>query len=156
MAKVLLIEPEKCVGCKVCELVCAYGSDEEFNPGKSKIKSFSFPFELIFIPVNCLHCTESYCLDACPAGAISRNAETGAVTVNEERCIGCKMCVMSCPFGNMGYNGEIAAKCNLCEGEPRCVSFCTGEALKYVEADDFILARKREAAEKWKKSIQGS
>ena len=60
----------------------------------------------------------------CPTGAIGRDAATDAVLISLERCIGCKMCMMVCPFGNIQSNGakEPVVKCDLCGGEPS-VSF---------------------------------
>jgi Fe-S-cluster-containing hydrogenase component 2 len=81
----------------------------------------------------------------CPKKAISRDEELGRVVIDYDQCIGCKMCVMACPFGAMSVDleEEQVIKCDLCSGEPTCVRFCDAKALKYVEADVAHLEKKR-------------
>ena len=72
-------------------------------------------------------------------GAMHRDEETGAVLCDEDRCVGCWMCVMVCPFGAIQRNlvgNKVASKCDLCYGEemPVCVANCPNEALTFVDA----------------------
>ena len=89
-------------------------------------------------------------------GAIGRDGGTDAVIISVERCIGCKMCMMVCPFGNIQSNGahEPVVKCDLCGGEPECVLFCPTNALQYLPADKFTLARKKRIAEKFRSILE--
>lgn len=76
--------------------------------------------------------------------------------VNYDRCIGCKTCVVVCPFGAVGFD-HVAGKiisCDLCDGDPVCVRFCETEALQYVDASEVNKKRQREAAEKLYESMR--
>jgi carbon-monoxide dehydrogenase iron sulfur subunit len=74
------------------------------------------------------------------SGAMYRDKETGAVLCNEDKCVGCWMCIMVCPFGVISRSSDkkIASKCDLCMGEdiPVCVKNCPNEALKYEDSKD--------------------
>jgi Fe-S-cluster-containing dehydrogenase component len=86
----------------------------------------------------------------CPAGAISRSEATGALEIDQERCVGCKMCLMACPFGApvvLPATGKMT-KCDLCQGDPECVKFCPEGALEYAEADRAAADKRRAVARK--------
>ncbi len=90
--------------------------------------------DLIFQALTCQQCDKPYCMYVCPTGAINRNNETGALTINYDRCIGCRMCMAGCPFGAMRYDPDRRQvfKCELCEGDPQCVKFCPTDALQFL------------------------
>ena len=70
--------------------------------------------------MQCRHCEDAPCLEACITGAMHRDEETGAVLCDEDKCVGCWMCVMVCPFGAIQRNvsgRKAASKCDLCYGE---------------------------------------
>ena len=101
--------------------------------------------------ILCQQCEEPWCAAICPSGAISKGTDalSGAtvVTVSEEKCVGCKMCMLACPYGNIVVRAEgHAEKCDLCGGDPQCVKFCPRGALKFVEVDDSIRERKQKLA----------
>jgi len=75
-------------------------------------------------------------LVACPVEAITISA-VGAKVVQEDMCVGCKLCTIACPYGTIFYNPDTAKafKCNLCEGSPACAEACPTAAIEYVEAD---------------------
>ena len=158
MTKILQMDYEKCTGCKNCELACSLKHSGELNPLRSRIHNFVFLEEGFNIAITCLQCDEPFCAEVCPANAIVRNETTGAVVVLEERCVGCKMCLLACPFGNVAYYSLEAkvAKCDLCEGEPECVAFCTTGALEYTEAEDITISKKRAFSEKLKEAYKGT
>jgi len=88
--------------------------------------------------LQCRHCDDAPCLEACLTGAMYRDPKTGAVLAHEEKCVGCWMCIMVCPFGIISRTGEgkkVISKCNLCEGEetPVCVKNCPNEAIVFEE-----------------------
>jgi Fe-S-cluster-containing hydrogenase component 2 len=84
-------------------------------------------------------------MEACPTKAISRNESTGAMTVDEEACVGCRICNMACPIGGISVDpvSNIAFKCELCEGDPECVKYCDSEAISYVSLDKLDSSMKR-------------
>ncbi|MGE5485500.1 MAG: 4Fe-4S dicluster domain-containing protein [Ignavibacteriales bacterium] len=145
MKKLLVIDQEKCTLCKRCELVCSLKHEGECRPAKARVNVASFPDDFFWMPVTCQQCDEPVCKEVCPAGAISANEASGAVEINEDKCIGCRMCVMACPFGAMSYSaaGEVAVKCDLCGGEPECALFCPSGAIEYKEADEAYISRRR-------------
>lgn len=148
--KVLLIDVDKCTGCRICELACSYIHENVFNPLKSRISIISWRREGIDIPMVCQQCDIPLCQDVCPTGAISRDADTWAMVVDETKCIGCRMCIMACPFGGISLHPEKHAviKCDLCEGDPACVKYCPVGAIKYERLNKVGLARRRAGAER--------
>jgi Fe-S-cluster-containing hydrogenase component 2 len=84
----------------------------------------------------------------CPTGALHRESAVAPVLLEEQLCIGCRMCIMACPFGAIGLylHGEKGAivKCDLCQGDPQCVRFCEPSALKFVRRDQ-VGSAKRDA-----------
>ncbi|MCX6011003.1 MAG: 4Fe-4S dicluster domain-containing protein [Chloroflexi bacterium] len=145
MGKVYVKE-EVCIGCHLCEVYCQM----EHSHSKDLIKAFKVetPRPLprlrveakkpVFLSVRCQHCDEAPCIYACLTGALRQSPGSSAVSVDEERCVGCWACILVCPFGAIRQDvgrGKIA-KCDLCGGKdmPLCVINCPNEALVYVEA----------------------
>ena len=148
MLKSLQIEPEKCTGCLQCELACSYQATGKFNPAKSRIRVFTFHEEGRFVPYTCTQCAEAWCLHTCPVEAITLNAATGAKEIATDRCVGCKVCTIACPFGTVNYDPDThkVSKCDLCGGDPECARACPTNAIVYVAAGDTGLARMRSHA----------
>ena len=149
-AKVLKIDYEKCTGCRLCELVCAVRHDHVSNPARSRIRVVKWEDEGIYVPMTCQQCEDAPCLNACPAKAISHNEQLGRVEVDYELCIGCRTCVSVCPFGAMHFDtiGRRVIKCDLCDGDPQCVRFCEVQCIRFVDAGDVSLQKKKEAAQR--------
>ncbi len=133
----LTMDVTKCVVCRNCEYACAFRQVGDFDRNKSNIRVEYYPEVNICLPMTCLHCDDTWCLEVCPAAAISRNEATGAVEINGKRCVGCKICSLSCPFGNIyfDHDNQISHKCDLCQGEPNCVKFCISGALQYTTGE---------------------
>ena len=150
MSKLLVVNPEKCVGCRTCELMCSFGRIGEFNPRRSAVTVMNYEAALTSVPVMCMQCDEACCLKVCPVGAITRD-ETGVVTKNGDKCIVCKMCVSACPLGNISYSPSERKvfKCELCGGDPRCAKFCNSGAIQFVDPSE-IPDRKKAVAERFK------
>ena len=148
MGKVLMINYEKCTGCRLCELVCAVMHDGISNPARSRIKVMKWEAEGLYIPMSCQQCQDAPCMNVCPVKAITRDEELGRVMVDYDVCIGCRTCVAVCPFGAMSFNtiDRKVFKCDLCDGEPQCVRFCEVGAIDFVEMDDVSIFKKRDAA----------
>jgi len=148
MDKALMINHEKCTGCRLCELVCAVKHDGISNPTRSRIKVMKWEMEGLYIPMSCQQCEDAPCENGCPVGAISRNETLNRVEVDQQICIGCRTCVSVCPFGAMTFNAidRQVIKCDLCDGDPQCVRFCDVKAVEYVPATDVSIVKKRDAA----------
>jgi Fe-S-cluster-containing hydrogenase component 2 len=150
MAKVLAITPEKCTGCRLCELVCSVFHDGVSNAARSRIKVVKWEQEGLYIPMSCQQCQDAPCMLVCPVKAISRDEQLSRVMVNHDICIGCRSCVAVCPFGAMNFSviDRKNFKCDLCDGDPQCVRSCDMKAVDYVDADRVSIAKKRAAAGK--------
>ena len=148
MEKVIVVEPERCTGCKVCEFVCSLHHENEINPTKARIHVMSWEQEGIDIPMICQQCQDAPCQAVCPTSAIYRSEDTGAMLISDEKCIGCRMCINACPFGAPTVNADTrqVIKCDLCSGEPLCVAFCEPRALQYVPAAKGAMQKQRKAA----------
>jgi len=149
MAKMLKVDFEKCTGCRACEMVCSLVHTGECNPLKSNIRNININNEY-FLSIMCFQCDDPPCAKTCPVNAIQKNFETGLVTVDEEKCVGCKLCVLACPFGNMGFSREMhhPFKCDLCGGDPQCIAYCSTKAITFVNIDDEILKKNTDLAER--------
>jgi carbon-monoxide dehydrogenase iron sulfur subunit len=150
MSKVLFVEPEKCTGCRSCELICSFTHTGEFNPLHSCISVVAFEKIGFSFPAVCQQCSVAACVAVCPVGAISKD-ENGAMIVNHSICLRCKMCTIACPFGATFYDAEndFILKCDLCGGDPQCVKYCTSGAITYREANTANLSKRRSTAEKF-------
>ena len=150
MEKVLMINFEKCTGCRQCELVCSVSHEGVSNPSKSRINIVKWESEGLYIPVSCQQCEDAPCMTICPVNAIQRDQDLNYVKIDYDSCIGCRACISACPFGAMNFNtgAKKVFKCDLCEGEPNCVKFCEVEAVEFVDADRVSSIKKREAAQK--------
>jgi len=150
MAKALYIDYQKCTGCRLCELVCAVKHDGFSNPARSRIRVIKWEAEGLYVPMSCQQCEDAPCLNVCPVKAISRDEDLGLVMVDYDMCIGCRSCVVVCPFGAMSFNviDRKVFKCDLCDGDPQCVRFCEEKAVDFVEVDDVSILKKRDAAQK--------
>jgi Fe-S-cluster-containing hydrogenase component 2 len=153
MAKALYIDHEKCTGCRLCELVCAVKHDGMSNPARARIKVMKWEQEGIYVPISCQQCQDAPCMNICPAKAISRDLELSRVTVDYDKCIGCRFCVAVCPFGAMSFNviDRKVFKCDLCDGDPQCVRFCDRKAVDFVSPDEVSVDKRRTAAERLSK-----
>ena len=152
----LLIDLERCTGCKSCEAACK--TEHRLGPGEYRNKVvWASELEqagLAFLTLSCQHCTRPACLRACPVNpkAISKDPITGIVRVDESRCTGCGECVMACPYSAMGYDaeGHHAVKCDLCtdrraEGEKTtaCASVCPTQAIRFGRREDLLAEAKQ-------------
>ena len=152
----ITMDVSKCVVCRNCEYACAYRQSGDFDRENSNIRVEYYDDAKICFPMTCLHCDDTWCLEVCPAAAIHRNETTGAVEIKSDRCVGCKMCVLACPFGNIYFDHEhqISRKCDMCQGEPNCVKFCISGALQYTPVEAKY-QNNREIFQRFIHSLQG-
>lgn len=151
-SQTMLIDLDRCTRCDDCVRACAATHDN--NPRFIR----QGPQHGRFMIANaCMHCLDPVCMIGCPTGAIGRDAEAGAVTINDRTCIGCGTCASSCPYSNIRLveirdeqGGRIldrqtqlpivkATKCDLCVenlGGPACQRACPHDALVRIDISD--------------------
>ena len=156
LQKILLCDPEKCVGCRNCMLACSfYHETGEFNLARSRISIIEDSSGRNVQKV-CLQCSFPPCAEICPVEAIARNEKTGAMIVNYDICIGCKMCITACPLGaiTMDPKTECVIKCDLCGGDPMCVKYCNYEAISFVDIDNIVIKKGELTTKKFSKILE--
>lgn len=156
MAKMIMIHPDRCVGCKTCVAACAFEKEGSQRLEAARVHVFDFKWEGVSVPMLCYHCSDASCVSVCPTGAMHRNPVTALVEYDASRCIRCKMCSMACPFGNCVYDSmtDSILKCNVCEGDPACVKVCPADALEFVEDTASTSSRQKNYASKLKDAVQ--
>lgn len=142
MNRFIMANSQQCIGCRACEVACVMAhngeqhvlSERHFHPRITVLRSGARTS-----PITCHHCENAPCAQSCPNGAISKNHDS--VQVNQQKCIGCKACVVACPFGTMEIivtplnNGSVKAtahKCDLCVQRPQgpaCIENCPADVL---------------------------
>lgn len=155
--KVIGVHLDRCTGCKTCELYCA---TERGSSGKrllAAVQESILPQSRIRVegnyqaplPIQCRHCLQAPCLDACLTGALVRDEKTGLVIIRDDRCIGCWTCTAFCPYGVIfpWPERKIALKCDRCAymENPVCIDVCPTRALELVEPEriEELLREKR-------------
>lgn len=147
----------RCTGCKTCELACKdyknLSKDISFrkvydyeggtwNPcGSGAFECSSFVYH---VSMSCNHCDNPACVSVCPTGAMHKDAQSGLVSVNEGRCIGCGYCHMACPYNSPKVDRQLghSVKCDGCaarvsEGKaPICVEACPLRALEFGPVEE--------------------
>ncbi|MBE0431584.1 MAG: 4Fe-4S dicluster domain-containing protein [Dehalococcoidia bacterium] len=140
------VNQTRCTGCFTCVVACRDWHDVPAGPASwirvKTIEKGRYPDVFVaFLPVTCYHCRQPACVDACPAGAISKRDQDGVVTVDRELCLGsdkCQLCLEACPYDAPQFGPEQDAtmqKCDLCldrlakGGKPVCVDACPMWAL---------------------------
>lgn len=153
----LQFDPMLCAGCGYCEIACAQFHEGDAGvthrnrfTAKPLIKSMGvspisanapgFPQPIAMATFAdfstnefCQQCDSPECLDACPENAIFVDSKTGARVVDEAKCVGCGDCVDACQFDMIHLNPETdkAYKCDLCGGDPQCVTWCPTNAITF-------------------------
>ncbi len=177
--KAILFDSSRCSACRGCQVACKMWNnlpstlEKNGNPWTG---SYQSPMNLngdtrLLISFNeeaggdkgvmwsfgrrsCQHCTDAPCATVCPGGALAKDEETGFVSVDESKCVGCQYCKSACPFDVPRYHGP-NSKINKCTGcldrveqgmQPACVTTCQPEALKFGDREEMLaIARERVA-----------
>lgn len=162
MPKGVLVDLTRCIGCRGCQVAC-----KQWNELPAESTSFESSYENPpalkwntytkvrfvegeengtsfwgFIKTQCMHCKEPACASACLVGALKKSSE-GPVTYDKGKCIGCRYCMLACPFHIPTFEWDKALpliqKCTFCadrisEGKtPSCVKTCPSQALQFGE-----------------------
>ncbi|EKS6649939.1 4Fe-4S dicluster domain-containing protein [Enterobacter hormaechei] len=138
MNRFIMADSEKCIGCRTCEVACMVSHQNDATPGAVTSRIRVVKGDTFTTAVGCHQCEDAPCANVCPTQAIHRTA--GAWLVEQARCIGCKSCMVACPFGAMQVrlveDRVQALKCDLCvhrEGGPACVEACPTHALRCID-----------------------
>ena len=146
MPKVLSIDYDRCNGCEICALHCSFAKTGTFNPSRSRVHIMGWEEKGLFVPSMCVHCEEPPCIPACPEEAISKDSETGIVSIDYDKCIDHLTCIPACPFGALTTDpveGRVI-ECDLCGGDPICAKVCPIGVIQFVETDKLDLVKWRE------------
>ena len=151
------INLHRCIGCRTCSISCKMENgvadgllrmrvlnDEERLV--YDVPQGSYPaLTMTWTPVPCQHCDGAPCVAACPQKGATYKRDDGIVLVDEEKCIGCGLCVEACPYGARQLDEEAKKvdKCTLCAhrldaglGTTMCQISCPGRALAVGDVDD--------------------
>ena len=123
-------DPDKCIGCNVCEYICSLEKEKTFNPVKSRIRALRLD-SLSNVAMTCRVCKNAPCVKACPEDALTQSTANGTITVDEEKCDGCGWCIETCEYGAIMLHPDKrkAVICDTCSGDPKCVQWCPESAL---------------------------
>ena len=176
-----------CIGCQACMIACAKAHSPAGSPENGQTtgtmaagRTFQSRITLVrtaevTVPVQCRHCENSPCANVCPGDAIVQKGVR--IDVVEKNCMGCKSCMLACPYGAIQVAGDgfgreqqaegllektgqdtlhVVVKCDLCfdHGSPACVKICPAGALKLVEGrrlSDGIVSRRRAAVSRMRR-----
>lgn len=154
--KKVTFDPTRCLACKSCELQCAvehsqsktlFGAINEYPLPQARVRVVAA--NGMAVPLQCRHCEDAPCVSVCKTGAITRPTSEALVQTRPELCVGCKLCILVCPFGIIeeSKEGEILLpNCDLCSErlklnkEPACVWACPTHALKFEEIEKEVSA----------------
>jgi Fe-S-cluster-containing dehydrogenase component len=167
----LVIDLDICVGCHACAVNCKEWNaggyhapltdTRPYGPAPSGVwfnRVHSYEMEggggragrTIYFPRSCLHCEKAPCVTVCPTGASYKREEDGVVLIDEDMCLGCKLCSWACPYGAREYDADagVMKKCTLCidrihndnlapaERVPACVATCPAHARHFGDLGD--------------------
>lgn len=136
----IAVDYEKCVGCRICEVECAMFHNDgvpDLTKSNIKIHYYNPPVD---VPSICAHCSDSPCVTACPekVGALTKDENTGAILIDDSKCIACWDCITACEEDRTGIlrmskdEKTVDGFCNLCDGDPQCVKNCPESCLSLV------------------------
>jgi carbon-monoxide dehydrogenase iron sulfur subunit len=146
--KRIMIEIDKCNGCKNCNVACMQAHREDdgniytlnFSDPRSESRNFILSGNAgKYVPIFCRHCYEPECVKSCMSGALTKDPESGHVLYDDKRCGACFMCVMNCPFGVPKPDRATRSKviwCDFCKNDeegPNCVRMCPNKAIRVEE-----------------------
>jgi phenylacetyl-CoA:acceptor oxidoreductase subunit 1 len=99
---VMVVDLEKCTGCQTCVVACKMWNG--LGPSIQRVtvvekEEGQYPdVRRVYVPKRCMNCKDPQCTKVCPTGATERNDEKGIVTVDKDKCMGCRYCMMACPY----------------------------------------------------------
>ena len=169
----ILTDVTKCIGCWQCVDACArvnglgpdWRAPQDLNDGLSARRwtSIVTPASGHYVRKQCRHCLEPACVSVCPVGALYKTPE-GAVVYDSNKCMGCRYCMMACPYGIPRYQWDAAVplvrKCTFCYDRlkanllPACVEICPKQATIFGEREALLAEAHRRLRAEPNKYIQ--
>lgn len=149
---VIAFDPNKCCACNACAIACIDQNDIDIKGGDVSFRrTYDNEFKTdkgyycAYISSACMHCADAPCINACPAGCIQKDPDTGLTVYDNTNCIGCHSCAMACPFAapRFRHSDGKMVKCDGCNErvkhglKPACVRACTFGALQLMTEEDF-------------------
>ena len=145
--KRILIDADKCTGCKNCSIACMQARRETgslYDLGLTDTSlearnTILLDGKKAYKPLFCRHCDNPACVTSCMSGAMTKDPETGHVRYDRTKCAQCFMCVMNCSFGVLKSDrdtGSYVVRCDFCadnNGDPQCVKMCPTRAIHVQE-----------------------
>ncbi|KKM09599.1 4Fe-4S ferredoxin [Clostridiales bacterium PH28_bin88] len=149
----MVIDLRRCIGCEACGVACKVENGVPVGVYRSWVnetETGKFPkVKNRFLPRLCNHCADPKCVSVCPTGATFQR-EDGIVAINQEKCVGCGLCVKACPYNARFLHPEktnasklkVVDKCTFCahrveEGmKPACVNTCPAGARIFGDLND--------------------
>lgn len=118
--------------CSLCEKTCANRNESSLG---AAIQAIHIPETGFHGVIACNQCGEPSCLEICPSGAIVKSEDNGVVRILEEKCVGCGLCTLACPYGGIYFNPEMQKpfKCDTCDDNPACVDACPYGVLDFLK-----------------------
>ncbi len=163
----VLVDTTRCIGCRMCEYACAsandlpepeadvdLGEERETTPTQwSVVRRYQTDEGPVTVKRQCMHCLQPACASACLTMAMNKKS-SGAIAWDGDKCMGCRYCMISCPFDVPKFEYHSAnpriGKCVMCwerveEGKvPACVENCPAQALQFGKRNELLKeARKR-------------
>jgi formate dehydrogenase iron-sulfur subunit len=159
MSKAILFDSTLCIGCKLCEAACAERNGLPYDDSiasEEKLSQHKFTAVVTrsdtFMRRLCMHCDDPTCVSVCPVLAFKKTA-AGPVVYDESRCIGCRYCMLACPFQVPAYEWDkqlpIVKKCDMCAdrvaagGVTACTEACPTGATSFGERGELIAEARR-------------
>jgi len=164
MSKGLLYDATACIGCKQCEVGCAEANHLSYNDAiaaEEKTSEHKFTYVATrkgdkYMRRLCMHCKNPSCVSVCPVGALQKS-KLGPVTYDADKCMGCRYCMVACPFGIPKYEWSKAIpavrKCIFCTDrlkagkQTACAEICPTNATLFGERDDLLAEAHRRIRE---------
>ena len=162
-------DEKKCSACGACAVACMDQNDIDIPGGQQpyrRIYELESGGQFVSLSIACLHCPEAPCADACPAGCLYKDADSGLTLYDTTGCIGCRACFRACPYDVPTFRpaedtrGVRMEKCHGCLArieaglEPACVRVCPTGALTWRRAKDEEASRAAILWERWQKDLR--